>query len=129
MHNEARLRLFRANTLVDLVKKVSIDLKLDPSEKADETKDNKRRRIIQVAQSFKQQQLEVFFKENGKKYCHSISNYSKKWIRYVIQIITFSNILLGQVLSSFFSFSSLNREMKQRTRNADRVCYLASYAI
>lgn len=68
MHDEARLRLFRANTLVDLVKKVSINLKLDPPEKADETKDNKRRRITQVAQSIKQQQLEVFFKENGKKY-------------------------------------------------------------
>lgn len=68
MHDEARLRLFRANTLVDLVKKVSIDLKLDPPEKVDEMKDNKKRRITQVAQSIKQQQLEVFFKENGKKY-------------------------------------------------------------
>ena len=66
--DEARLRLFRANTLVDLVKKLSIDLKLDPPEKPDETKDNKKRRITQVAQSIKQQQLEFFFKEDGKKY-------------------------------------------------------------
>ncbi len=66
--DEARLRIFRANTLVDLVKKVSIDLKLDPPEKPDETKDNKKRRITQVAQSIKQQQLEFFFQKNGKKY-------------------------------------------------------------
>ena len=69
MHDEARLRLFRANILVDLVKKVSIDLKLDPPDKTDQTKDNtKRRRITQVARSIKQQQLEFFFKEDGKKY-------------------------------------------------------------
>ncbi len=66
--DEARLRLFRANTLVDLVKKLSIDLKLDPPEKPDETKDSKKRRITQVAQSIKQQQLEFFLKEDGKKY-------------------------------------------------------------
>lgn len=67
MHNEGRLRLFRANTLVDLVKKVFMDLKLDSHEKPDETKDSKRTRMTRAAQSIKQPQLESFFKEDGKK--------------------------------------------------------------
>lgn len=54
-HDEARLRSFRANTLVDLVKRVFMDLNLNYPGNLDE-----------AALSLDQQQLESFFKDEGK---------------------------------------------------------------
>lgn len=67
-HDEGRLKLFRANILVDLVKKVFVDLKLDFPGKLDEVKDTKKTKTALAARSLNQQQLEIFFKDKGKTF-------------------------------------------------------------
>lgn len=57
---EARLKMYKANILVDFVKKVFVDLHLEYPGNLEEVKDT------QAAQSLDQRQLEAFFKEDGK---------------------------------------------------------------
>lgn len=65
--NNARMKMFKANILVDLVKKVFADLHLHYPGNLEEVKETKKTRYAQAARSLNQQQLEAFFKENGKQ--------------------------------------------------------------
>lgn len=56
---EARLKMYKANILVDFVKKVFVDLHLEYPGNLEEVKET------QAAQSLDQRQLEAFFKEDG----------------------------------------------------------------
>ena len=59
--------MYKANILVDFVKKVFVDLHLEYPGKLEEVKDTKKTRYAQAAQSLNKRQLEAFFKEDGKR--------------------------------------------------------------
>ena len=63
----ARFKMFKANILVDFVKRVFVDLHLDYPGNLEEMKDTKKTKNAQAALSLSQRQLEVFFGEEGKK--------------------------------------------------------------
>lgn len=128
--DEARLRDCRANTLIDLVKKVFIDLKLNYPGNLDGVEDTKKTRLIKAALSLNQQQLESFFKENGKKvgpqYFKVLQNITH--VRHSKKSPDFQIFFLDQIpdLFSFFFFSTLMGDMKRRTkRRPTLLSYLA----
>ena len=65
--DKAHFKIFKANILVDFVKRVFVDLHLDYPGNLEEIKDTKKTRDTQAALSLNQRQLEVFFGEEGKK--------------------------------------------------------------
>ena len=67
LQDKARFKMFKANILVDFVKRVFIDLHLDYPGNLEDIKDTKKTRNAQAALSLNQGQLEVFFGEEGKK--------------------------------------------------------------
>ena len=68
VQDKARFKMFQANILVEFVKRVFVDLHLDyPGNLEEKIKDTKKTRNAQAALSLSQQQLEVFFGEQGKK--------------------------------------------------------------
>ncbi len=68
VQDRARFKMFKANILVDLVKKVYVDLHLDYPGNLEERKDTKKTRNAQAALSLNERQLEVFFKDDGKRF-------------------------------------------------------------
>ena len=103
---EARLKLFRANTLVDLVEKVFMDLKLDYPGKLDEVKDTKKTKTALAALSLNQRQLELFFGDKGKtlgpQYFKVLQNITK--VRQSNNHSTSKYLHLDQILISILQY-------------------------